>query len=73
VKMVWHDAIGLCGTELFRGSVGLSHVAYIDTIKDDAMRHECLRHAMTLGKAVIVIADVMDSADEVVARVRHYR
>ncbi|MCQ4010560.1 S-methyl-5-thioribose kinase, partial [Klebsiella pneumoniae] len=41
--------VGFCGSELIRRSVGLSHVADIDTIQDDAMRHECLRHAITLG------------------------
>ncbi|STD18372.1 methylthioribose kinase [Enterobacter asburiae] len=72
LKKVWHDAIGFCGTELIRRSVGLSHVADIDTIQDEAMRHECLRHAITLGKALIVIADRIDSAEDLVARVRQY-
>lgn len=72
LKKVWHDAIGFCGTELIRRSVGLSHVADIDTIQDEAMRHECLRHAISLGKALIVIADRIDSAEELVARVRQY-
>ena len=72
LKKVWTDAIGFCGTELIRRSVGLSHVADIDTISDDAMRFECLRHAITLGKALIVIADRIDSAEELVARVRQY-
>lgn len=72
LKKVWQDAIGFCGTELIRRSVGLSHVADIDTIRDEEMRHECLRHAITLGKALIVIADRIDSVDELVARVRQY-
>lgn len=72
LKKVWKDAIGFCGTELIRRSVGLSHVADIDTIQDEAMRHECLRHAIQLGKALIVIADRIDSAEELVARVRQY-
>ena len=32
-EKVWHDAIGFCGTELVRRSVGLSHVADIDSIQ----------------------------------------
>lgn len=36
------------------------------------MRHECLRHAIALGKALIVIADRIDSVEELVARVRQY-
>lgn len=72
LKKVWNDAIGFCGTELIRRSVGLSHVADIDTIQDEAMRHACLRHAIHLGRALIVIADRIDSAEELVARVRQY-
>jgi 5-methylthioribose kinase len=36
------------------------------------MRHECLRHAITLGKALIVIAERIDSVEDLVARVRQY-
>lgn len=72
LQKVWADAIGFCGTELIRRSVGLSHVADIDTIADEAMRHACLRHAITLGRALILIADRIDSADELIARVRQY-
>lgn len=72
LKKVWKDAVGFCGTELIRRSVGLSHVADIETIKDDTMRHECLRHAITLGRALIVLADRIESVDELIARVRQY-
>ncbi|VTM53125.1 5-methylthioribose kinase [Klebsiella pneumoniae] len=72
LKKVWADAVGFCGSELIRRSVGLSHVADIDTIQDDAMRHECLRHAITLGRALIVLAERIDSVDELLARVRQY-
>lgn len=72
LKKVWTDALGFCGTELIRRSVGLSHVADIDTIADEEMRHECLRHAIALGKVLIVIAPRIDSVDELIARVRQY-
>lgn len=72
LKKVWADAIGFAGTELIRRSVGLSHVADIDTIQDKEMKLSCLRHAIELGKALIVLAPRIDSADELVARVRQY-
>ncbi|WP_318366104.1 S-methyl-5-thioribose kinase [Enterobacter sp.] len=72
LQKVWTDAVGFCGSELIRRSVGLSHVADIDTIRDDDMRHDCLRHAITLGKALIVIAPRIHSAEEFIARVRQY-
>lgn len=72
LQKIWHDAVGFCGTELIRRSVGLSHVADIDTIPDEEMRHACLRHAITLGKALIVIADRIDNVEALIARVRQY-
>ncbi|ROP59289.1 5'-methylthioribose kinase [Enterobacter sp. BIGb0383] len=72
LQKVWHDAIGFCGTELIRRSVGLSHVADLDTIGDEEMRHACLKHAIALGKALIVIAERIDNVDELIARVRQY-
>ena len=72
LKKVWTDSIGFCGTELIRRSVGLSHVADLDAIQDEAMRHECLRHAIHLGRALIVLADRIESVEELVARVRQY-
>lgn len=36
------------------------------------MRHECLRHAITTGRALIVLAERIDSVDELLARVRQY-
>ncbi len=72
MKKVWADAIGFAGTELIRRSVGLSHVADIDTIRDEEMKLSCLRHAIVLGKALILLAPRIENADEFIARVRQY-
>ncbi|WP_312949778.1 S-methyl-5-thioribose kinase [Superficieibacter sp.] len=72
LQKVWHDAIGFCGSELIRRSVGLSHVADLDTIADEEMRHACLRHAISLGKALIVIGERIENVEELIARVRQY-
>lgn len=69
---VWRDAVGFCGTELIRRSVGLSHVADIDTIADEEMRHACLRHAIALGRALVVLAPRIESVEALIARVRQY-
>lgn len=68
----WRDAVGFCGTELIRRSVGLSHVADIDTIADEEMRHACLRHAIALGRALVVLAPRIESVEALIARVRQY-
>jgi len=70
LKKVWKDAIGFCGTELIRRSVGLSHVADLDSIPDEAMRLSCFSHAIELGQFLILIADQIYSVDEFIARIR---
>ncbi len=70
LKHVWQDAIGYCGTELVRRTVGMSHVADLDTIEEHETRIACIGHAIELGKFLIVIADQIDNVDQFIARVR---
>ncbi|MDU6442083.1 MAG: S-methyl-5-thioribose kinase, partial [Pantoea sp.] len=57
LRKVWADTIGYCGTELIRRTVGMSHVADMKLIKDEAMRTECIRSCITLGRTLILAAD----------------
>ena len=66
----WIDAVGFCGTELIRRSVGLSHVADLETIQDEDMRLACVSSAIELGRFLILIAGQINSVDEFIARVR---
>ncbi len=70
LQKVWCDAIGFCGTELIRRTVGMSHVADISNIADDMMRTDCLRHAITLGRTLILAAGHISDAESLVARIR---
>ncbi|MGS6174578.1 hypothetical protein ACVGWN_22765, partial [Enterobacter hormaechei] len=45
---------------------------YKKQIQYEPMRHECLPHAISLVKALIDFADRIDTAEELVARVRQY-
>ena len=67
---MWADTIGYCGTELIRRTVGMSHVADMKLIKDVAMRTECLRNAITLGRTLILAADHVEDVDALIARIR---
>ncbi|MGS6261234.1 hypothetical protein ACVGWW_08455, partial [Enterobacter hormaechei] len=58
-------------TSYFISSGGLVFV-YKRNFLVEALLHDCLPHAISLGKAVFVIADRFDSAEELVARVRQY-
>ncbi|NDL63627.1 S-methyl-5-thioribose kinase [Acerihabitans arboris] len=70
LREVWIDALGYCGTELIRRTIGFAHVADLDSITDESMRHECQRHALNLGKMLIFAAAHISDADALVARIR---
>ncbi|WP_017347997.1 S-methyl-5-thioribose kinase [Pantoea sp. A4] len=70
LRQVWTDTVGYCGVEIIRRTVGISQVADIKNITDEAMRHECLRHAITLGRTLILAAEHIDDAEALIARVR---
>lgn len=70
LKSVWKDAVGYCGTELVRRTVGMSHVADLETIEDSETRVACISHAIELGAFLLLIADQIDNVDQFIARVR---
>ena len=70
LQQVWTDAIGYCGSELIRRTIGLAHVADLDSISDAEMRAECQRSALNLGRALIVNAVQIEHIDALLARIR---
>ncbi|OCJ42135.1 S-methyl-5-thioribose kinase [Serratia sp. 14-2641] len=72
LQQVWTDAVGYCGTELIRRTIGLAHVADLDSITDAEMRVECQRNALNLGRALIVNAQHIEHIDALLARIRQH-
>ncbi|ERK06120.1 S-methyl-5-thioribose kinase [Serratia fonticola] len=72
LQQVWTDAVGYCGTELIRRTIGLAHVADLDSITDAEMRAECQRNALNLGRALIVNAPHIAHIDALLARIRQH-
>ncbi|WP_426816875.1 S-methyl-5-thioribose kinase [Winslowiella sp. 2C04] len=70
LQKVLQDTIGFCGTELIRRTVGISQVADIKNIDHQPMREECLRHAISLGKTLILAAPHVQDIDALIARIR---
>ncbi|MCG8710708.1 S-methyl-5-thioribose kinase [Brenneria sp. 4F2] len=70
LQQVWQDTIGYCGTELIRRTIGLAHVADLDDIQDEAVRTVCQRHALRLGRTLLLAAPHIADVDELLARVR---
>jgi 5-methylthioribose kinase len=70
LQQVWRDAVGYAGTELIRRTIGLAHVADLDSINDPAMRADCQRSALSLGRTLIVNAAQIEHIDALLARIR---
>jgi 5-methylthioribose kinase len=70
LRQVWTDALGFCGTELIRRTIGLAHVADLDQVADADMRHECQRNALNLGRMLILAAAHIEDDAALIARVR---
>ncbi|MEM6160444.1 S-methyl-5-thioribose kinase [Erwinia sp. P6884] len=67
---VWCDTLGFCGTELIRRTVGMSQVADIKSINDEAMKVKCVRQAVTLGRTLILAAEHIEDIEALIARIR---
>ncbi|MFP1903441.1 S-methyl-5-thioribose kinase [Lonsdalea quercina] len=72
LRQVWQDAVGYCGSELIRRTIGLAHVADLDGIGDPQARLTAKRHALALGRALIVEAPVVGDIDVLLTRIRQF-
>ncbi|AOT06467.1 S-methyl-5-thioribose kinase [Pseudoalteromonas luteoviolacea] len=64
LQEVLQDAVGYCGTELIRRTIGLAHVADIDDIKDDEKRLAVQKQTLLLGEQLILNAKSCRSTDD---------
>ncbi|MCO4315073.1 S-methyl-5-thioribose kinase [Pectobacterium versatile] len=70
LQQVWRDAVGYCGTELIRRTIGLAHVADLGSIQETEARLACQRHAISLGRTLVLAAPHIADVDALLARVR---
>ncbi|WP_406641278.1 S-methyl-5-thioribose kinase [Pectobacterium brasiliense] len=70
LQQVWRDTVGYCGTELIRRTIGLAHVADLDGIQEAEARLACQRHAISLGRTLVLAAPHIADVDALLARVR---
>jgi 5-methylthioribose kinase len=59
------DAIGFAGCEIIRRTIGLAHVADLDGIEDKEKRLNAKRHALRLGKTLILKRESMSKIQEI--------
>lgn len=54
MQQVWADTLGYAGCELIRRTVGLAHVADLDSISNSTLRGQCEAKAIKLGRELIL-------------------
>jgi len=67
LKKVLKDTFGFAGTELIRRTIGLAHVADLDSIQDDAVRLETKKKVLQVGEQFILNRANWTSIEEAVA------
>ncbi|ALQ09596.1 S-methyl-5-thioribose kinase [Pseudoalteromonas fuliginea] len=63
MKNVLQDAVGYCGAELIRRTIGLAHVSDIDSISDENARLTVQKQTLALGKQLILNAQTCNNKE----------
>ncbi|GAA79876.1 S-methyl-5-thioribose kinase [Pseudoalteromonas sp. BSi20495] len=63
MKNVLQDAVGYCGAELIRRTIGLAHVSDIDSISDDNARLTVQKQTLALGEQLILNAKACNNKE----------
>ncbi|MBD0412344.1 S-methyl-5-thioribose kinase [Pseudoalteromonas distincta] len=63
MKNVLQDAVGYCGAELIRRTIGLAHVSDIDSINDDNARLTVQKQTLALGEQLILNAQTCNNKE----------
>ncbi|MNI39236.1 Methylthioribose kinase [compost metagenome] len=70
IRKLLQDSIGFAGCKVIRRIVGLSHVADIDAIADESLRHQAKITALQIGTALIKGGRSAQSIEEVILAAR---
>ncbi|MGA9173742.1 MAG: S-methyl-5-thioribose kinase, partial [Thermoactinomyces sp.] len=53
LQQTWIDVVGFAGCEIIRRTIGLAHVADLDSIEDIAVQIQLKRNTLKLGSSLI--------------------
>ena len=71
LQQVFADSLGYAGCELIRRTVGLAHVADLDSINDSRVRGQCEAKAIKLGRELIMQRSSLANMEQVLALLRY--
>jgi 5-methylthioribose kinase len=66
VQKFFHDSIGFAGCELIRRTIGLAHVADLDSIVDESARIQVKQKTILLGKTLIKTRSDINHVQELI-------
>jgi 5-methylthioribose kinase len=61
LEHVWTDAMGFCGCEIIRRTLGLAHIAEYDDIEDDDQRASCEATGLAIARKLLVDREKIES------------
>jgi len=68
LEQIWQDTLGFAGTELIRRTIGLAHVADLESIEDADLRARCEARALALGRTLITRRRAIHNLSELFAQ-----
>ncbi|MBZ9613646.1 S-methyl-5-thioribose kinase [Rheinheimera maricola] len=71
MQQIWADTLGYAGCELIRRTVGLAHVADLDSISDSTLRGQCEAKALKLGRQLILQRHELANMAQLVALIQY--
>lgn len=69
LQKVLRDTFGFAGTELIRRTIGLAHVADLDSIADETIRIETKKKVLRVGELFIINREKWTSIEQAVASI----
>ena len=65
LQRIWTDAVGFCGCEIIRRTLGLAHIAEYEDIESDDVRAQCELRGLSIARTLMVDRQEIDSMDAV--------
>ena len=67
---IWNDAMGFCGCEVIRRTLGLAHIAEYDDIADDDLRAQCEAQGLNIARKLLLHAEQVTGPADLIAMVQ---
>ncbi|MFK7996615.1 MAG: S-methyl-5-thioribose kinase [Granulosicoccus sp.] len=64
LEHIWTDAMGFCGCEIIRRTLGLAHIIEYDDIQDDELRASCESIGLHIARELLVDRANIKTVDE---------